>query len=49
MPGHAASYFHHGGDTPCGETVTEDSRLINNELVLQQLINSLESDILLVR
>ena len=29
--------------------LTEDSRLINNELVLQQLINSLESDILLVR
>jgi TusA-related sulfurtransferase len=29
--------------------LTEDSRLMNNEQVLQQLINSLESDILLVR
>ncbi len=29
--------------------LTEDSRLIDNEQVLQQLINSLESDILLVR
>jgi len=24
MSGRAASYFHHGGDTPCGKTVTED-------------------------
>ncbi len=29
--------------------LTEDSRLIGNEQVLQQLINSLESDILLIR
>ena len=42
MPGHAASYFHRGGDTPLlGQTIAEYFQSIVNQFPDQEVVVSL--------